>query len=83
MSFLIPQVLWALPAITLPLIIHLISQTNTRLVDFSTLHFLRKMEHESLRRLRWHQWQVIFKRNLLILVLVLHLARPEIGRAQV
>jgi|GEM_PF-6381866 len=78
MSFLIPQVLWALPAITLPLIIHLISQTNTRLVDFSTLHFLRKMEHESLRRLRWHQWLVIFIRTLLILVLVLLLARPVV-----
>ncbi|UCH63072.1 MAG: BatA domain-containing protein [Fidelibacterota bacterium] len=78
MSFLIPQALWALPAIALPLIIHLISQTNTRLVDFSTLHFLRKMEHESLRRLRWHQWLVIFIRTLLILVLVLLLARPVV-----
>ncbi len=78
MSFLIPQALWALPAIALPLIIHLISQTNTRLVDFSTLYFLRKMEHESLRRLRWHQWLVIFLRTLLILVLVLLLARPVV-----
>ncbi len=78
MSFLIPQALWALPAITLPLIIHLISQTNTRLVDFSTLHFLRKMEHESLRRLRWHQWLVILLRTLLILVLVLLLSRPVV-----
>ena len=78
MSFLIPQVLWALPAVALPLIIHLISQTNTRVVDFSTLHFLRKMEHESLRRLRWHQWLVIFLRTLLLLVLILLLARPVV-----
>lgn len=78
MSFLIPQALWALPAVALPLIIHLISQTNTRAVDFSTLHFLRKMEHESIRRLRWHQWLVILLRTLLLLVLVLLLARPVV-----
>lgn len=78
MSFLLPQALWALPAIALPLIIHLISQANTRVVDFSTLHFLRKMQHESIRRLRWHQWLVIFLRTLLLLVLVLLLARPVV-----
>lgn len=78
MSFLIPQVLWALPAVALPLIIHLISQANTRSVEFSTLHFLQKMEHESIRRLRWHQWLVIIVRTLLLLFLILLLARPVV-----
>ncbi|MFB0515801.1 MAG: BatA domain-containing protein [Candidatus Neomarinimicrobiota bacterium] len=78
MSFLIPQVLWALPAAALPLIIHLISKSNPRVVDFSTLHFLRRMEHESIRRLRWHQWLIVFLRTLLLLVLVLLLARPVV-----
>ncbi|MFC1543480.1 BatA domain-containing protein, partial [Candidatus Neomarinimicrobiota bacterium] len=78
MSFLIPEVLWALPALALPLIIHLISQANTHVVEFSTLHFLKKMEHESIRRLRWHQWLVIMLRTLLLLILILLLARPVV-----
>lgn len=78
MSFLIPQLLWALPAAALPLIIHLLSRANTRVVDFSTLIFLRKMEHESIRRLRLHQWLVILLRTLIILVLLLLLARPVV-----
>jgi len=36
------------------------------------------MEHESIRRLRWHQWIVILLRTLLLLVLVLLLARPVV-----
>lgn len=78
MSFLIPFALWALPAAALPLIIHLVSQANTKVVNFSTLQFLRQMEHESIRRLRWHQWIVILLRTLLLLVLVLLLARPVV-----
>ncbi len=78
MSFLIPQLLWALPAAALPLIIHLISRANTQVVDFSTLLFLSKMEHESIRRLRWHQWLVILLRTLILLVLLLLLARPVV-----
>lgn len=78
MSFLIPQVLWALPAAAIPLIIHLISQSNMRTVEFSTLHFLHLLEHESIRRLRWHQWVVLAIRSLLLLLLVLLLARPVI-----
>ncbi|UCD37837.1 MAG: BatA domain-containing protein [Fidelibacterota bacterium] len=78
MSFLIPQALWALPAVAIPLIIHLISRSTTRMVDFSTLRLLNMMEHESIRRLRWHQWLVILLRTLLLLVLVLLLARPVV-----
>ncbi len=78
MSFLIPQLLWALPAAALPLIIHLISRANTRVVDFSTLIFFDKMEHDSIRRLRWNQWLVILLRTLILLVLLLLLARPVV-----
>ncbi len=78
MSFLVPFALWALPAAALPLLIHLISLANTKVVNFSTLRFLRRMEHESIRRLRWHQWIVILLRTLILLVLVLLLARPVV-----
>ena len=76
MSFLIPQALWALPVAALPLILHLMSQINTRTVQFSALRFLKEMEHESIRRLRWRQWLMIIIRTLMILMLILLLARP-------
>lgn len=76
MSFLIPQVLWALPAAAIPLIIHLMSQVNTKTVDFSALRFLEEMEHESIKRLQWHQWLVMILRTMIILSLILLLARP-------
>ncbi|MFC1619058.1 BatA domain-containing protein [Candidatus Neomarinimicrobiota bacterium] len=78
MSFLIPQVLWALPAAAIPLIIHLLSRANTRVMDFSTLYFLRRLEHESIRRLKLHQWLVVLLRTLLLLILILLLARPVV-----
>ena len=76
MSFLIPQLLWALPVAALPLLIHLLSRANTPTVEFSALRFLKAMEHDTIRRLRWHQWLVIILRTLMILLLVLLLARP-------
>jgi hypothetical protein len=78
MSFLIPQVRWALPAAAIPLIIHLLSRANTHIMDFSTLYFLRQLEHESIRRLKWHQWLVVLLRTLLLLTLILLLARPVV-----
>ena len=71
MSFLFPQVLWALPSVALPLLIHLLSRLNTKVLDFSSLQFLRRMRHHSIRRLRWRHWLVILLRTLMLLLLVL------------
>ena len=76
MSFLIPQVLWALPMAALPLILHLMSRLTTRTVPFSALRFLKAMEHESIQRLRWRQWLIIAIRTLMLLMLILLLSRP-------
>ena len=78
MSFLIPNVLWALPALLLPLVIHLASQANTTVVNFSSIIFLRKMERDSIRRLHWHQLLIILIRTLIILLIILVLARPVV-----
>ena len=78
MSFLIPQILWALPAASIPLILHLLSRTNTKEVKFSTIFFLKQMEHESIRRLRTNHWLVILLRTLMIVLLLLLLARPVV-----
>ena len=78
MSFLLPQMLWALPAVSLPLLIHLLSRANTKVVDFSSLRFLTLIEHNSMRRLNWNQWLLVLIRSLLLLFFILLLARPVV-----
>lgn len=76
MTFLAPTILWGLVATAIPVIIHLISLRNTREVDFSTLRFVRALEHETIRRLRIRQWLLILVRTAIIAALVLMVARP-------
>ncbi|RMF07953.1 MAG: hypothetical protein D6762_06595, partial [Candidatus Neomarinimicrobiota bacterium] len=76
MTFLSPTMLWGLVAAAAPLLIHLFSQRNTREVEFSSLAFLKEMEHDSLRRIQWKQWLLILLRTLMIVFLVLAFSRP-------
>ena len=50
MSFLYPSVLWGLAAVSLPLIIHLISLRNTKTLDFSSIRHIQELEHETIRK---------------------------------
>ncbi len=67
-----------LPLISVPLIIHLLNRRNLRVVDFSTLHFLKKMEHESIRKLKILQILLLIIRTIMILLIVLMMARPVV-----
>ena len=59
MSFLFPAVLWGLIAVSLPIIIHLISLRHTKTVDFSTIRHIKALEHETIRKLKIRQWILI------------------------
>lgn len=76
MTFLSPNILWALFAAGIPIIIHLISMRNTREVEYSTLRFIQELEHETIRNLKIRQWLLILLRVLAIIFLVLMFARP-------
>ena len=76
MTFLSPSILWGLLAISIPIIIHLISLRHTRDTEFSTLRFIKSLKHETIRNLRIKQWLLVLLRTIAILCLILMFARP-------
>ncbi len=76
MTFLSPTILFGLAAVSIPLIIHLLSMRKTREIDFSSIRFIEELKHESIRRLQLKHWILIFLRMLLIAALVMMFARP-------
>lgn len=76
MTFLSPAMLWALSAAAIPVIIHLFSLRHTREQEFSTLMFIKELEHQTIRTLRLKQWLLILLRTLAIIALVLAFAQP-------
>jgi len=75
-SFLSPSVLWWLFATPIPFIIHLISTRRTQKVEFSTIRFIKALEHDAIRKLKLRQWLLLFLRTIAILLLILTFARP-------
>jgi hypothetical protein len=76
MSFLNPLVLLGLAAAAIPVILHLLNRRRVRTVQFSSLRFLKELQHSSLRRLKLRQWLLLLLRTLTIVALVLSFARP-------
>ena len=77
-SFLNPSFLWALPAIAIPIVIHLLSRRRLPEVRFPTTQFLRDLEPQEIRRLRLREILLLILRTLAILFLVLAFARPSL-----
>lgn len=77
-SFLNPAFLWALPAIAIPVIIHLLSRRRLPEVPFPTTQFLRQLEPREIRRLRLRELLLLLLRTLALLLLVLAFARPTL-----
>jgi len=76
MTFLSPSVLFALAAVSIPLIIHLFSKFKTQKIDFSTISFIQDLEHETIRNIKIKQWIILLLRMLIVLALVLLFSRP-------
>lgn len=76
MTFITPSILWGLFAAGIPILIHLFSMRNTKEVEFSTLRFIKELEHETIRKLKLKQWLLVILRVLIIIMLVLMFARP-------
>ena len=76
MSFLAPSVLWGLLAASVPFIIHLVSNRRVQKVEFSTVRFIKELEHETIRQLKLRQLILLILRSLAIVLLVMVFARP-------
>ena len=76
MSFLNPLFLFALVAVGLPLLIHLLNLRRPQKVSFSTLAFFRELKNTTIKRIRIKRYLLLILRLLAIACLALVLARP-------
>ncbi len=76
MNFVFPQFLWALSALSIPIIIHLFNFRKTTKVFFSNTRLLRQVKQETTQKRRLKQYLVLASRLLFLLFLVLAFAQP-------
>ncbi len=77
-SFLQSTFLFALAAVSLPFIIHLLNKRKPKRVRFSTLYFLKQLQQKKMRRLKIRQLLLLILRALIIAMFVLAFARPTL-----
>lgn len=79
MTFLQPFILWGLPLVLLPVLIHFINRMRHRRQPWAAMQFLLSATRSSISHARLRQWLVLLFRVLAVLALVLFLARPLAG----
>jgi hypothetical protein len=78
MTFLHPSFLWALAALSIPIIIHLFNFRRTVKVFFSNNRFLRQVKEVTSAKRKLKHYLILASRLLFILFLVLAFAQPII-----
>lgn len=78
MTFLNPLFLIGLVAAAIPVILHLLNLRKLKIVEFSTLRFLKELQKTKIRRLKIKQIILLILRTLIIIFIVLAFARPTI-----
>lgn len=76
MHFANPAMLWALLALAVPVLVHLLNFRRYRKVYFSDVSRLEEIQQESRRRTTVRQWLILAMRLLAVAALVLAFARP-------
>lgn len=76
MLFHNPALLYALPAVLIPVIVHLFSFRRHRKIYFSNVKMLQAIQIETRRQSKLRHWLVLASRMLAIAALVLAFARP-------
>ncbi len=71
--------LYALPAVLLPLLIHLLNRLRYKTVPWAAMMFLLKANKSATRRAKVRQYLLLASRMLLILFLIWAMSRPLIG----
>lgn len=78
MTFLNPLYLLALAAAAIPIILHLLNLRKSRIIEFSTLSFLKELQRSKIRRLKIKQLLLLLLRIAIIIFLVLAFSRPAL-----
>ncbi len=76
MSFLQPLLLWALPLISLPILIHLINQWRYQTKPWAAMMFLLQANRMNRGFARIRQWLILAMRTLAVLGLIVAISRP-------
>src|SRR4028119_2516646 len=79
MAYLQPWMLWALPAVLLPLIIHLLNRLRYKTVHWAAMIFLLKANRAATRRAKIRQYLLLACRCLVVLFLIWAMSRPLVG----
>ena len=79
MTFLQPFILWGLPLILLPVIIHLINRLRHRPQPWAAMRFLLTATRASTSHAKLRQFLILLFRVLAVAMLLLFLARPLAG----
>ncbi len=78
MQFLYPSFLWALTALSIPIILHLFYFRRYKKVYFSNLRFLREVKEETSARNRLRNLLILLSRILAMAFIILAFAQPFI-----
>jgi len=78
MSFIYPYFLYALTALSIPILIHLLNFKSFKVVYFSNVRFLQNIQKETRSRSSLKHWLVLLMRLLAVATLVLAFAQPFI-----
>ncbi len=78
MTFLNGFVLFGLVAAAVPLLIHLLQLKKLRQIEFSSIRFLKEIQHASAKRVKLRDYLLLLLRTLAIAALVVAFARPAL-----
>src|SRR4051812_50102389 len=79
MTFLQSFVLWGLPLLLAPIIIHLVNRMRHRTVHWAAMQFLLQATQSSTSHAKLRQFLILALRVLAVVALVFFLARPLAG----
>ncbi len=79
MTFLQPIILFGLPLVLLPIIIHLLNRLRHRPQPWGAMQFLLAASRSSVNQAKLKQFLILLFRTLAVLALLLFLARPLTG----
>ncbi len=78
MTFLNPFVLFGLAAAGIPIILHLLNIRKLRIIEFSTLTFLKELHKSKMRKVKIRQWLLLVLRTLIVIFIVFAFSRPAL-----
>jgi len=79
MTFLQSSLLWGLPLVALPVLIHLLNRMRYRTMPWAAMMFLLTASRHSVRHARLRHLLLLLCRVLVLVALIVALARPLVG----